>query len=324
MPNVERGDVCIVSDTQKSIEIKGTAETMRGTHTFMITQPQELNDATPTAHLTWGGLEFRQFSYQFGPSEKVTIFRCAIGGRGEKACDHAKSWTNTSLQKKGHYSHERAKAVMHDLPCLGDLPYEFDALRRSIKWARKHDKEFSTNKGLTCAAYIVACYQAAAFLSFGYDKLQTAWDKIEQLRLDKKEFRKQLGNVSNPSYREFANPGAKIGQETDAITEVLACLGLQTKDPRASLQQLLSGAMYTDGRFIHTDGLSRRLRSANSGWIKVHKHVPAPQVITQNPAVVAQTPARVGGSNPLYTGGGNRTAASSGDDPFADVTLDTW
>lgn len=75
MPNVERGDVCIVSDTQKRKEIKGTAATVRGYHAFMITQSQELNDATPTAHLTWGGLEYIQFSYQFAPSGGSRTFR---------------------------------------------------------------------------------------------------------------------------------------------------------------------------------------------------------------------------------------------------------
>lgn len=342
MPSVERGDVCIVAYSGKAEAIGNTGEFMLGNHAFMISQPGELNPDSPTVHLTWGGLEFLPYGGHGGDTDKFTIFRCK-GGRGALACNHAVGWTNKSAAKNGHYSHERSKAVAHDLKHLGNLPYEFDALRRSIKWARKQDKDFSTNKGLTCAAYIVACYQASAFASLGFDKLEMAWQKLEELRVDKKHFR-SLQPGGNPAYRESANPGATgsgVDSSADAMAQVVKALDPEAKDPVQFLSDLLSPGMLTDARFIATDGLMRRLSSERSGWIKVHEQLP--RLVVAKPTVAVRATPTVGvnppfagnqrvtrGVNPLYGGqrpaalGGDNNATASDDDPFGDVKLETW
>lgn len=262
---VKKGDVCFVDN--KSINQK-TQEKLLGDHAFMIVQDGELKKNTQTVHLTWGGLETWDFDWQGARPDY--LFRCPNSVLASKAAEYALAWSKiVPSSTRNTYDQTRAKAVMHDLCKGGDLPFDFDGLRRAVKWSRRAESPFSLHKGLSCCAFVVACYQAAAFsdINVTSENRAKAWDKLEALRVGKAEFR-QGHNVHNPAYREYANPGAK---ETDAMTQVIACMKRSDETDKDFLERIMTWPMMVDARFLHTDGLIRRLQDSRSGWAQVTK-----------------------------------------------------
>ncbi len=264
---VKKGDVCFVDNGTVNTQLADKPRLL-GDHAFMVAEDGELKMDTQTVHLTWGGIEQWDFSHQGGRPDY--LFRCPNATLAAKAAEYALGFAKHS--RNHHYYQARSKAVMHDLTKGGDLPYDFDALRRSVKWCRKAEavSALSEKKGLSCCAFVVACYQAAAFSALEKEKLDKAWLKLESLRVNKAEFRSTTAqNVKNPDYREAANPGAKTA---DAMAQVLACVKGNNETDSAFLERIMTWPMVVDARFLHTDGLIRRLQDAKSNWTQVTKH----------------------------------------------------
>lgn len=264
---VRKGDVCFVDNG--TINQK-TKERLLGDHAFMIAiaQDGELKKDTPTVHLTWGGLEIWPFEHQGARPDY--LFRCPNADLARKATEYALGWAKiVPSTVRNTYHHSRAKAVMHDVCSGGDLPFGFDALRRAIKWSRRDESPFSASKGLSCCAFVIACYQAAAFseINVTAEKRAKAWEKLESLRVPKADFR-SARTVHQPDYREYANPGAK---EADAVTQVLACMKGSEETDNAFLERIMTWPMVVDARFLHSDGLIRRLQDQRSNWAQVTK-----------------------------------------------------
>ena len=269
MTQVKKGDVCFVDNGTRNTRLPGQPRLL-GDHAFMIAMDGELRKDAETVHLTWGGIEMWPIEHQGGRPDY--LFRCPDAALAAKAADYAMAFAKHS--RNHHYDQARSKAVMHDLLSNGALPYDFDALRRSLKWGRKAEavSALSERKGLSCCAFIVACFQAAAFSSPNIEKvkLDKAWEKIELLRVDKSDFRSTTAaSVSNPNYREAANPGAKA---LDARAQVLACVKSGNESDDAFLERVLTWPMVVDARFLHTDGLIRRLQDSKSTWTQVTRH----------------------------------------------------
>ena len=265
--NVLKGDIGIVDNG--SINQK-TKEKFTADHSFMIAADAELNNNTPTVHLTWGGLETIPLEYQ--GSGVVAICRCPDVTLAGRALGIAVSWarllpgTGNKEIGRNTYDFNRGKAVMHDVGLEGNLEFGFDALRRALKWSGRSEAPFSKNKGLTCAAWTVACYQAAALLGppVTESNRKSAAELAESLRNPKQKAKvreEQHGTAAH--YREHANVGAKT---PEAFSQVVALLKTGNVSDGAFLESIMTKPLVVDARFLHSDGLYRRLDAGNSGW----------------------------------------------------------
>jgi hypothetical protein len=286
---VQRGDIGIVlQDPGK--KIKDTDLPFEGDHTFLIAEGGELKRTTKTVHLTWGGLYTLDFEDHILDTIRY-ILRCLQEPISSEAVRYAEGWLrevpgiakSKSPHMRSTYDQQRAKAVMHDVGQLGNLPYEFDALRRSLKWHSRMQSPFSNNKGLTCAAWVVACYQAAAFNSptIEVGALKACRHLIEGSRSPKlkPDARLELPHVKamtgtkDANYREIKNLGADPNKTPNAMKQALHLLKkdkAETDD--ALLNRLLTKALVVDARFLHTDGLVRRVKDDSQNW-RVFKRI---------------------------------------------------
>lgn len=274
--NVQRGDIGVVRAGNE--RFLGSIEEFEGDHTFIVTEDGELKRTTKTIHLTWGGLYPADFE-DHGLASIKYIFRCLRQPLASRAAGYAETWLRKMPAKdvrnpqpdarpRDTYSQDRARAVKHDVGKKGNLPYEFDALRRSLKWQRRVDAPFTNNRGATCAAWVVACYQAAAFSdpSIEAPARDGCWALVSDSRIAKPQRAERVlaHGKDKADYRELKNLGAKA---PDAMTRALALLkrGQQVAD-KDFLERLLTKALVVDGRFLHTDGLVRRIKDDSQNW----------------------------------------------------------
>ena len=256
----QKGDLVFVNNSLS------TKKPLAGDHAFMVVESGPLKKTTRTVHCTWGGFYIWDFEDQGPDAKTTTYYRCPDTTLAARAADYALLWATRQPELNQSYDNPRAKAMMHDIKSDGNLEYGFDALRRSIKWCKRLADEdpFSKNKGTTCSAFLVAAYQAAAFATIDRSKLDQAWSRLESLRVNKKGYRaaQTLDDPTKVAYREYSNPGAK---EADARAQVLAVLKDKTDETDdAFLERLMTKPMVVDARYIHPDGMVKRLK--NSVW----------------------------------------------------------
>lgn len=89
-------------------------------------------------------------------------------------------------------------------------------------------------------------------------KLDAAWAITEKERVPKTALRAGP-NVDNPKYREHSNPGAA---SEDAMERILAAIRPADAKPEGWLDSILTPPLVVDARFLHTDGLLRRLQQS--------------------------------------------------------------
>ena len=205
-------------------------------HTVMVTDP---TDDVPIAHTEWDGIEIAEL--QSRAKNAAWVFRPREKTLAHAAVTYAKNWAlppavgmRPGKPPAGYrYSHARAFAVSHEKKANSPLPFEYEALRRAVKWSLRDATEsrFSKNKGTTCCTFVTACYQAAAFSTIAREARTRALTYINEVRQPKAEWRKldKEGkgivvvpgdpNPRFPAYKEHSNVGAR---EPDAFAKATA------------------------------------------------------------------------------------------------------
>lgn len=103
---------------------------------------------------------------------------------------------------------------------FNDIPFEFPALQRLLKWTLRAIEEatFSENRGITCAAFVAACHQVARLRAFfdqtgtryQPDRLRTCLNQLDTLVQTKASLREGLEvlgtdeRTGKPIYRDQA------------------------------------------------------------------------------------------------------------------------
>ncbi|MGV7210793.1 hypothetical protein ACLB1G_23415 [Oxalobacteraceae bacterium A2-2] len=172
-------------------------------------------EVAPTAGAEWSAVGFRL----------VPNAGLASGSAGDAAF-YADLWSITEGGTPTTiYGTPRASGIKQYLKVSPDVPppFEFDALYRALKWASRNDEgvALSRNKGITCCAFVTACYQAGVLLrlaSWDTHAIAEVYEELANRRVNKKDpgnhtarhqkVDYQGRQVENYYKREVSNVGA--------------------------------------------------------------------------------------------------------------------
>jgi hypothetical protein len=126
---------------------------------------------------------------------------------------------------------------------VSEIPFEFAALRRLLKWTMKEAAKapLSENRGVTCAAFVSICHQVAgmkAFLSetqiyYQPEKFKDAMHKIDALTFTKEQLREKL-EVLKPAVKQakpiYLGQAERANSNRELTPDGIATLKAQSKD----------------------------------------------------------------------------------------------
>ena len=165
------------------------------------------------------------------------VAQCVDRAQGQRAANAARVWTSTARKTPYGQSPQTSDLKtpdlklrlaasrfvgMKDTGSLLEIPFESSALLRLLKWTLrlKDVAPLSENRGVTCAAFLAECHQAAAMLNHitiegGLHKLDTAFvGKVAALFESKAALRERL-NLESVELKDGATSGkdhAFVGQ----------------------------------------------------------------------------------------------------------------
>lgn len=228
------------------------------------------------------------------------VYRCKNAKLAEAAAEYARRFGRGNALAPGatKYGADRGRGVSVQLKGDPNPPFEFDAIYRAFKWANGGGKgadQFSANQGTTCAAFVVACYQAGAIrnLASGDEgNMSACLEMIRSWRADKKRTKaarwtlkpvpKQAGLLRPDAYkREVSNVGpaegalkdwtnAKEGDARAIAEDAWGQLGTVLAGEREDLfgpERYMTTAMKVDAQFVFTNTLRTRLHN-DGNWTR--------------------------------------------------------
>ena len=213
-----------------------------------------------------------QITTRMAPERRVDSPRF----HGQGILDNRRLAVTTELTK---YVEDREKAEeTKRVPA-----FEYDALYRVLKWVRRGgDQPFSRNRGTTCCAFIIACYQAASLYENTTGDREAKFNLVlENLKNNRNEKRK-LGaddlilsptgkKISLNSMRENSNAGFKgtVGFRPENQQEYMKyLLDELTQKKELTFADVFTPALLIDAKYTNTLILRNRLQSQalSKGW----------------------------------------------------------
>lgn len=250
------------------------------------------------------------FEYRF----RAHVYRCKKEMLAQKAALYAQRFARTNANDAGatKLGLNRARGVTQELHYLkseadkrkeryaesmskgwlptemdnlqnDDTPFQFDAIYRALKWAiggGKANDEFSRNHGTTCAAFVIACYQAAAvnlIASGNEEQIRVAFEILKGWRVDKAATKAarwkpspkgSSGKMLPDAYkRKFSNvgvqpnvftPGLSAGELAEAAWDTV-CELIGDSEKIFEPEHYMTVPMKVDAKFCFTQTLKERL-----------------------------------------------------------------
>jgi hypothetical protein len=259
----------------------------------------------------WGATEGEDRSLK-----PQSVFRSTESGLGSRAAEYARGWATAKVatlvapwrnaESKRHlgtmekaergggvvFKHE-GKTILDDRRWGVSLtqsesteapPFNYDALRRALKYALRVDRGYSMRRGTTCCAFVISCAQAAALRHYAeLPLIEKVFKELDQNRakktmelplIDGKTQMKPGYWISPLATAKGANPGFGGTKElgSDKLDEYLAeCAILLTGAKEKSWEAIFGSEMYVDAQFTHSSRLLKRLDEAgkHSKWKRI-------------------------------------------------------
>jgi hypothetical protein len=252
-------------------------------HTVLVTDPK---GAVSISHTEMDGMEISYLEAK--AKDMAWVFKPRDTDLGATAARYATFWSQPAVSGMRHgappagyrYSHARAYAVGHEKKDpQSTLPFEFEALRRAIKWSLRDSAEtrFSNHKGTTCCTFVTASFQAAVFSRIPVERRKTALAYMNSVRNEKAAWRKDdktgggkvlvEGEARFWAYKSVSNVGAKV---PNALEEAVALLGGDPANANAFLIGLLGTALMVDAKYLYSSRLIDRLKADGDRWKPMH------------------------------------------------------
>lgn len=209
-------------------------------------------------------------------------------GAAADAAFYADLWSVTSSGGQPTiYGADRARGIKQYLKgTSASAPFEFDALFRALKWASRNDEgvSFSRNKGITCCAFVTACYQAGVLLrlsNWNKQRIALAYEYLADLRVNKKaadnkalrhvKVKYDKRDVENYYTREVSNVGMKdpSGPTVSHLIGEMLTLFFEERSSKVRAQivegmtgsDLFTRALGYDAKFYFSDQLYMNLQA---------------------------------------------------------------
>ena len=209
-------------------------------------------------------------------------------GAGEAAAFYANLWCVVGGASPTKYGLDRARGIKQYGKSFNNVapPFNFDALFRSLKWASRNDEgvAFSRDKGITCCAFVTACYQSAVLLQLSFwdkEKIAKAFTRLQDLRVNKKDAANKVKRhekvlyqghpVDNYYTSGVSNVGMKSpGEHTlEGLIEEMLTMFFTDRAPIVKAQNtgrltgadLFTSALGYDAKFYFTKQLQDNLRN---------------------------------------------------------------
>ena len=242
-------------------------------------------DVLPTAGAEWNAVGFR-----LAPDAGLA------SGAASDAAFYADLWSVAEgSAPRTVYGTPRASGIKQHLKTSPAIPppFEFDALYRALKWASRNDEgvALSRNKGITCCAFVTACYQAGVLLRLANWNTRAIADThtvLAGLRVDKKAATNHTARhltvpyqgrqVENYYKREVSNVGLidpSGATVSGLIRQMLTSffqersLVIQAKNVDGlTAAQLFTTALGFDAKYYHSAQLYTQLM-ADPLWTKL-------------------------------------------------------
>lgn len=157
-------------------------------------------EVTPKLDDAWSAVGFR-----LAPNAGLA------SGAADDAAFYANLWSISEAEGSPTtiYGTHRASGIKQYLKMSPNTPppFEFDALHRALKWASRNDEgvALSRNKGITCCAFVAACYQAGVLLRLAsWDTLaiKEVYEDLVGRRVHKKEASNYSARHQKADYKE--------------------------------------------------------------------------------------------------------------------------
>ncbi len=222
---------------------------------------------------------------KFRPATKLdaNIYRCHNKNLADKAADYMTSWCDpasghatTPFAVKGIPT-GRYYGWISQVKSGVTLPFEHDALYRAFKWASRIDRPISFNKGITCAFFVVAAYQAAAIDLIYSGDIATIKAKALMLGAGRSEAKKTHDgqherwstltgtSVENSVLPRYSNVGPLPNQSAEFFAHWKSVLGDAPNCP-VKLEDVFTQAMLVDAKYDSSPALEDRLKTDGVNW----------------------------------------------------------
>jgi len=216
------------------IVITQRIESARVFHTTMILQPAH----SPINKLSFAHAGDRTEVCETSAYEKETPapyrhYSCPNANIGGSVAAQAAQWSDRRTSY-GNFPSSQNAAIgggtnanrysgMVTTASLDEIPFDINALKRVLKWVEKSYKNepLSLNRGITCCAFISACYQTTCmkkYLELNHVKNETVYEVNAQLQ---KQFGSKpsalLPDLVTTAKRGTVEKGTKLGHVGQAL-----------------------------------------------------------------------------------------------------------
>lgn len=272
------------SDWGDDIEVIHAASVDSGVYRERLNIPKEEANGNvfrfyrPTDPRLSNGVEFATLWAHYRHRSGTTARKAPDGKR-------AQPFTEYSYDQKsgGGVDFSRYSGVQDQLKAGANPPFEFDALYRAFKWANRMRSGFSKNRGITCCAFITACFQAAAVDHFTGDfrKTKAGFDMLSQLRGDKASLR--TIDVDDPAnyiavggrkkliakhvLRSNNNPGG-FSDRFD-VNDYCRFITKELRGTERTIEDIFPSGVLVDAKFNYSRNFENLIATGGSGFIKV-------------------------------------------------------